>query len=509
MTLRSPLSRRRQSAVTTVTAFIALLSSSLRNKAFSFTPLPAVRPQLGAAKTATATATSTSTQLFVATTITTNSIATATGEADRAFRLGIQLEKAGLARAASAAFHEAATLYQCFLDQTTSPAATRGDGGGSDDRDGEGSSKPINIFQHVTTLASPSSSDSTSPSPVLPVLAYACIRLAHLSHDAFGDSRAATRLYKLAAEIDPMPSAVAYHGIGTSLEASLDHYNYSGGSGERQGRSWEEVMEEAVEAYREARKFSGGRSHGEVLFHLAVALERLGEVEESEKIMETLRRGESNLSSLVDSWGYVRWHTRRTEPSALNLHRGTRAMLQIAIDAAQPLLLHDDGLVCEFGVASGRSLRMTQEMLPLETEIHGFDTFTGLPVAWGKEPAGAYSTGGNIPKMEEEGNTNVRFHKGLFKDTIPKFLSTVDKGRPLAYANIDCDLYGSTRDVLEAFHGRIIPGTVLVFDEYLCHPSWRQDEFRAWRECCKRFGWQYEYLAFSLSTKQAVVRVTS
>ena len=31
-----------------------------------------------------------------------SSISTATGEADRAFRLGIQLEKAGLARAASA-----------------------------------------------------------------------------------------------------------------------------------------------------------------------------------------------------------------------------------------------------------------------------------------------------------------------------------------------------------------------------------------------------------------------
>ena len=113
-------------------------------------------------------------------------------------------------------------------------------------------------------------------------------------------------------------------------------------------------------------------------------------MEESEKIMETLRRGESNLSSLVDSWGYVRWHTRRTNPHHLNLHRGTRAMLQIALDAAQPLLQHDDGLVCEFGVASGRSLRMTQELLPLETQIHGFDTFTGLPVAWGNEPAGSY-----------------------------------------------------------------------------------------------------------------------
>ena len=78
----------------------------------------------------------------------------------------------------------------------------------------------------------------------------------------------------------------------------------------------------------------------------------------------------------------------------------------------------------------------------------------------------------------------------------------------LAYANIDCDLYTSTLDILEAMHGRIVQGTILVFDEYICHPTWRQDEFRAWRECCKRFGWKYEYLAFSMSTKQAVVRIT-
>ena len=141
-------------------------------------------------------------------------------------------------------------------------------------------------------------------------------------------------------------------------------------------------MEKAVDAYREASKLGGGG--GEVLFHLAVALERLNEVDESERIMEELRRGESNLSCLVDSWGYVRWHTRRADPHSLSLHRGTRAMLEIALEAAQPLLQHDDGLVCEFGVASGRSARMTQEMLPLDTQIHGFDTFTGLPVAWGR-----------------------------------------------------------------------------------------------------------------------------
>ena len=172
---------------------------------------------------------------------------------------------------------------------------------------------------------------------------------------------------------------------------------------------------------------------------------------------------------------------------------------------------------------------MTQEILPLDVAIHGFDTFTGLPQAWGNEPAGSYSTGGIVPNLEGE----VYFYKGLFRDTIRPFLAQADQmmavaaaaegaGREeeggseagagsafLAYATIDCDLYSSTLDILESMHGRVIPGTILVFDEYICHPTWRQDEFRAWRECCKRFGWKYEYLAFSLITKQVVVRVTA
>jgi Macrocin-O-methyltransferase (TylF) len=115
----------------------------------------------------------------------------------------------------------------------------------------------------------------------------------------------------------------------------------------------------------------------------------------------------------------------------------------------------------------------------------------------------AYSTGGIVPTLKG----NVFFHKGLFRDTIPPFLERAGKDAFLAFANVDCDLYSSTLDILEAFEGRIVAGTVLVFDEYICHATWRQDEFRAWRECCKRFGWKYEYIGFSLSTKQAAVKV--
>ena len=379
---------------------------------------------------------------------------TVVGEADRAFRLGLQLEKSGQPRPASSAFSEAATLYQCFLEL------------------------PKN-FEHVTNL-----SQEDCP----PLLSYSLVRLGHLNMNALGDPRAAVRLYTMAAEIDPQPSSVAFRGIATSLEAS-------GGNGDDMTH-----LQDAVVAYRKALELANTPS---VAFDMAVALERLGEIEEADKILEQLNRCEAPISCLVDSWGYVRWHTRKVPSNLLNLQRGTWDMLKLALDAATPLI-NQGGLVCEFGVGSGRSLRMTQEILPLGVPIHGFDTFTGLPVAWGDEPAGAYSTGGVVPNMEGD----VYFHKGLFKDTISPFLAESGNDACLAYANIDCDLYTSTLDILEAMHGRIIAGTVLIFDEYICHPSWRQDEFRAWRECCKRFGWKYEYLGFSLSTKQVVVQVT-
>jgi len=373
---------------------------------------------------------------------------------------GTQLDKSGQPRLASSAFHEAATLFQCFLEL------------------------PEN-FGHVTNL---SKEDCEA------VLAYTLVRLGFISVEALSDANAAVRLYTMAAEIDPFPSPESFKGIGTSLEAAggnsknLDH------------------LKQAVEAYRKALEISKKAS---IMFYMGVALERLGETEESDSILELIQRSEAPTSCLNDSWGYVRWHTRNTDLALLNLHRGTRDMLKLALDAAMPLIENQRenrarGLVCEFGVGSGKSMRITQEILPLDIEMHGFDTFTGLPQAWGSEPAGAYSTGGVVPSIAG----NVYFHEGLFSDTLSPFLNDIGDEAYVAYANIDCDLYTSTVDILEALHGRIVAGTILVFDEYICHPTWRQDEFRAWRESCKRFGWKYEYLGFSLSSKQAVVRVT-
>jgi hypothetical protein len=99
----------------------------------------------------------------------------------------------------------------------------------------------------------------------------------------------------------------------------------------------------------------------------------------------------------------------------------------------------------------------------------------------------------------------VALHVGWFSETLPPFLAA--HAGVLRLAHVDCDLYSSTETVLEALGDRVVAGTVLVFDEYIGNEHWREDEFRAFQEAAARRGWRYEYLCYSLYTKQAAVRI--
>ena len=131
--------------------------------------------------------------------------------------------------------------------------------------------------------------------------------------------------------------------------------------------------------------------------------------------------------------------------------------------------------------------------------MHGFDSFEGLPEAWGNNPAGAYSTHGQLPKVP----ANVTLHMGFFSDSLPHFVAA--HGGPVRLLHIDCDLYSSTATVFDHLDERIGTGTVIIFDEYIASPRWREDEFRAFQEAVERNGWSYDYLAFNLFTRQAAV----
>jgi predicted O-methyltransferase YrrM len=163
------------------------------------------------------------------------------------------------------------------------------------------------------------------------------------------------------------------------------------------------------------------------------------------------------------------------------------------------------GHYLEFGVFTGGTIRYIAKLLRKagkpNASIHGFDSFEGLPEAWGGFGLGhaTFSLGGKLPRVP----SNVTLHKGWFRDTIPKWRE-VHAG-PVAFIHIDCDIYSSTAELLEGLRDRLQPGTVIVFDEYFNFPNWQQHEFKAWKEFVARHSLTYEYLSYS--RQQVAVRI--
>jgi hypothetical protein len=88
---------------------------------------------------------------------------------------------------------------------------------------------------------------------------------------------------------------------------------------------------------------------------------------------------------------------------------------------------------------------------------------------------------------------------------LPEFLK--HHHEPVRFLNIDCDIYSSTKTVLNLLALQIVAGTVIVFDEYIGNEHWREDEFKAFQEAVDQYSWSYEYLGFSVYTKQVAVRI--
>ena len=160
--------------------------------------------------------------------------------------------------------------------------------------------------------------------------------------------------------------------------------------------------------------------------------------------------------------------------------------------------------IVECGCWKGHSSYIISKLIQeskKKISFHIFDSFEGLPESWHNEPKGSYSTKGEIPSVPE----NVILHDGWFEETLPRFIE--NHPEPVRFLNIDCDIYSSTKTVLDLLAKQIISGTVIVFDEYIVNENWREDEFKAFQESVLTYGWKYEYLYFSFFTKQVVVRM--
>jgi len=154
-----------------------------------------------------------------------------------------------------------------------------------------------------------------------------------------------------------------------------------------------------------------------------------------------------------------RTHTLMKEDSFYVLYQFSRHCLRLSGDFA------------ECGVYRGGSAFLIASTLAgssanKERQLHLFDTFEGMPSTANEDPSGV--------KEGRFGDTSlgavreylndfpfVSFHPGY----IPSTLDPV-KDRRFAFVHIDVDLYQSTRDCLEFFYHRIVPGGVMIFDDY-------------------------------------------
>ncbi|MFD5828208.1 class I SAM-dependent methyltransferase [Lentzea sp. NPDC060358] len=163
-------------------------------------------------------------------------------------------------------------------------------------------------------------------------------------------------------------------------------------------------------------------------------------------------------------------------------------------------LLDTDGMVLEFGVYTGTTLKIIANAAG-GREVYGFDSFTGLPEDWrtGFE-AGAFGVE-QLPDVP-----GAELIAGWFDDTLPGFAA--EHTGPVAFLHVDCDLYSSTKTVLEHVGSRLRTGSVVLFDEYFNYQGWRDHEHKAWTEFVTETGIEFDYAGYSSDHEQVIVKIT-
>jgi hypothetical protein len=157
----------------------------------------------------------------------------------------------------------------------------------------------------------------------------------------------------------------------------------------------------------------------------------------------------------------------------------------------------------EFGVASGMSFAwwIKANQHP-GSRFFGFDTFEGLPEDWHFFKKGAFSF--DIPFMDD---TRGTFIKGLFQDTVYKFLETyrrdIDNPEATRVLHLDADLYSSTLFALTIMAPFLRNGDILLFDEF----NIPNHEFAAWNDFVRSYYIKYEVIGCVNNLYQTAIKI--
>jgi hypothetical protein len=174
-----------------------------------------------------------------------------------------------------------------------------------------------------------------------------------------------------------------------------------------------------------------------------------------------------------------------------------------------------EGDYLEFGVWRGRAFSAAcyfARKRGLKMNFYAFDSFCGFPENNERDPNGykwfvegvyKYSEGQFLKNVRRTGADMKRVTAvpGWFEDSLKPDNPLIRNLRKAAVVWIDCDLYSSTRTVLNFLTPYLQYGTLLLFDDwfaFLADPhAGQQRAFREWMEAnpqlsyveLMRFGW--------------------
>lgn len=142
----------------------------------------------------------------------------------------------------------------------------------------------------------------------------------------------------------------------------------------------------------------------------------------------------------------------------------------------------------EFGVSSGASFRWwLQHQQHPGSRFFGFDTFEGLPEAFGSYGKGALAAGLESINVQD---SRASFYKGLFQDTLLPFLETYEnQNRKLIH--LDADIFSATLFALSQLYKYLKEGDIIMFDEFAVPTH----EFRAFQVFTESFYINFETIA--------------
>lgn len=155
----------------------------------------------------------------------------------------------------------------------------------------------------------------------------------------------------------------------------------------------------------------------------------------------------------------------------------------------------------EFGVFKGYTLLYTYKLALkhgfTKMRFFGFDSFCGLPKISNYNDTREFFQGEYFYTLEKVKNNIIqhggnidKFYliQGFYSDSLKKSIIKKYRMGKIAVVNIDCDLYESTKDVLEFIKDLLMPGSIVIFDDWnISSNNNSMGERRAFKEFMNKY----------------------